>query len=464
MANAAESTTQQSIAVDSNSKRPKLSNENSKTIDRISTLPDSLLCHVLSFLPTKTVVGTSILSARWKFLWTCVPNLDFEDTIILNPKDPNQDEADKMSFVHFVYRVLVLCSAGCLGKFRVKCGQMDDMFHINTWVCAAIGRNVQELDLCIISDKQPMELPRSLLTCKTLVVLKLGHEIVISVPASGLVCFPNLKILHLISVKYANDDSVHKLFSSCPVLEDLLIKLIEADNELTFSICASALKRLTIETGGDDCKFEINAPALQYLNFKDHVFEDFSVQNLSSLVQANVYLSDIYDIDCVFSDIVFKLLEQPSNVKFLFLSGQTMEALSFSSDYNHPTFHNLKRLEVDVGCCDWHVLPKLLEGSDDLEVLVFSKGDMEDYPHESCWTQPQSVPKCLSLHLTTFVISGFEGCKDELKLVKYILKNAQVLKTMTINTRSPDLGAKFKLLQKISMFPRGSKTCQIAFS
>ncbi|KAK1661631.1 hypothetical protein QYE76_049790 [Lolium multiflorum] len=52
--------------------------------DRLSSLPDAMLHHMMSFLPMPEVVHTSLLSPRWRYLWTSTPfvhidHLDFQD-------------------------------------------------------------------------------------------------------------------------------------------------------------------------------------------------------------------------------------------------------------------------------------------------------------------------------------------------------------------------------------------------
>lgn len=149
-----------------------------------------------------------------------------------------------MSFLHFVYRVLLLRGASCIKRFSLQCGSDIDSFNLNTWVCAALTRGVEELDLSILSD-QPVELPRRLFNCKELVVLKLYGGIFLDIPSW--VHFPCLKILHLDNVGYPDSDSIQKLISGCPILEDLL--LVRENfflNEGIININAPALKNLTI--------------------------------------------------------------------------------------------------------------------------------------------------------------------------------------------------------------------------
>ena len=75
-------------------------------VDRISNLPDSILCHILSFLSTKEAVATSILSSSWKLLWTLVPALDLDSQS--QCLDGNNRTQSVSFFTYIVSRVLAL--------------------------------------------------------------------------------------------------------------------------------------------------------------------------------------------------------------------------------------------------------------------------------------------------------------------------------------------------------------------
>ncbi|WJX72590.1 hypothetical protein P8452_56454 [Trifolium repens] len=53
-------------------------------VDIISKLPDSLISHILSCLPTKDAVRTSLLSKRWIDCWTLINkvNIDEDESVL----------------------------------------------------------------------------------------------------------------------------------------------------------------------------------------------------------------------------------------------------------------------------------------------------------------------------------------------------------------------------------------------
>ncbi|KAI3699294.1 hypothetical protein L2E82_43519 [Cichorium intybus] len=53
--------------------------------DRLSSLPDDVIHKILSFISIKDAIGTSVLSSRWRFIWTTMPYLNFEN---LNHRGP----------------------------------------------------------------------------------------------------------------------------------------------------------------------------------------------------------------------------------------------------------------------------------------------------------------------------------------------------------------------------------------
>ncbi|XP_071723476.1 F-box/LRR-repeat protein At3g59190-like [Rutidosis leptorrhynchoides] len=115
----------------------------------LSDLPDGILEHILSYLPTKIAVRTSVLSRRWEFLWTSLKNLEFYEHHIFNvcgvPCIPEVGRRNRKLFMDFVDRVLLLNDVRRLEKFSLACKVKDDVSRIETWMLAAIRRNPKEL-------------------------------------------------------------------------------------------------------------------------------------------------------------------------------------------------------------------------------------------------------------------------------------------------------------------------------
>ena len=293
--------------------------------DRISNLPDSLLYHILSFLQTKEAVATTILSNRWKPLWTLVPTLDLRDNRCKKT----------ISFKYIVYRVLALHIAPSLRCFRLRWHSPCNSFHLDTWIHAALARNVQQLHLEIYLDGgqddshvyegELFKLPSSLYTCKTVVVLELRGGILLNPPPSFQ--FPSLKILRLSEIKYGSISSISTLISGCPVLEDLSVVRVCTD-VIGFKIKVHTLKRLHIgfksyKPEPPDYNLEIHTPALEYFRFSGHLRNIVFHEKLAHLIEARV---DIYALEdwtrvyeIYYGDRVFKLLRALNNAKFLSL-------------------------------------------------------------------------------------------------------------------------------------------------
>lgn len=103
--------------------------------DIISGLPNPLISHILSFLPTKEAASTSVLSKRWRFLFASVTNLQFENN------------ENSISFMEFVDRVLALQGNGTVNRFSLDCTDYPDPVRVTGWIFNVLGRGVSDLDL-----------------------------------------------------------------------------------------------------------------------------------------------------------------------------------------------------------------------------------------------------------------------------------------------------------------------------
>lgn len=78
------------------------------------------------------------------------------------------------------------------------------------------------------------------------------------------------------------------------------------------------------------------------------------------------------------------------------------------------------------------------------------------------WPEPSLMLGCLLSHVKVIVIGEFEGEENEMKLIKYLLKNGEVLNAMIIGGEQfQRSGSKEEVYEQILLFERGSKTCQV---
>ena len=118
--------------------------------DCINTLPDSLLCHILSFLPTKTTVTTiPLVSRRWRHLWENLQVFDFYHKYNKHTISNN----DFRKFAAFVNSVLSIRRSRDIRKMRLSCGhsEVDHFFSnsVDSWIRCATGSCLEELDLTL---------------------------------------------------------------------------------------------------------------------------------------------------------------------------------------------------------------------------------------------------------------------------------------------------------------------------
>lgn len=200
--------------------------------DIISTLPDHIVSHILSFLPTKFAISTTILSKRWASPYKSLTSLNFNDEYVDN-KDAFlrfRCFVDKVTFYHpFIKTFILECSSK----------HWEDGFDIEGLITGEKRHHVENLQISCISlsisnVERWIQLTTSVFKFPKLVVLKLTYcHVVGNIDFS----LPSLKTLHLNDVHFKNNDEFNKLIYGCAILEDLIANIyyMEEDQDVMVS-------------------------------------------------------------------------------------------------------------------------------------------------------------------------------------------------------------------------------------
>jgi hypothetical protein len=189
-----------------------MENSTPNTIDRISHLPDDILCRILSFLPIKLAFTTTVLSKRWSPLYKLLTSLSFDDESVL-------DEDTFLRFCRFVDTVTL--STYLIKTLHLNCGSPNwKRFNLDLWIGTAKRHPLENFHL--VGTWRSIPLRPSIFRFPSLVVLKLKT---LKIVGNITVDLPLLKILHLDRVYLKNKTNFDKILYGCPVLEDLIANI-----------------------------------------------------------------------------------------------------------------------------------------------------------------------------------------------------------------------------------------------
>ncbi|KAJ1382715.1 Leucine-rich repeat domain superfamily [Sesbania bispinosa] len=455
--------------------------------DWISDLPDAVLHHILFLLPIKCVAQMSVLSKRWKSLWTTFPDLDFTT---LNPfalSSKNLKFSNLEKFKHplastqmdFITQVLSIRDKN--SDIRILCFRARLSFsRLNSLIRSAIRHNVRELDIDVdtaVDTDDYFNFPRCVIGSESLKVLKLKSGF--RLPPSSIMRtgFQSLQTLSLSLVILYHQPSLSDMFSesSFPLLRNLHLDMCfglkylhvgcRALEDLSLEKCfqlqgmdisSAKLERMRVascfDAYNDKSWVRINAPKLQHLFWQYNAVTDITIfEHSKFLHEASVGFfilkEDIISMGKLQSANNF--LSGLSHARSLTLQSQAIEILSNNNFFIQP-FYNLKSLELHTGFNKSNIqgLACLFRSSPTLHTLILKiindykierkqwnrdLWDMTSTEDEQYWESQIPSLKSFLQHLKVVKIHGFLDCENEVTLAKFLLKHGKALEEMMIS-------------------------------
>ncbi|XP_024629761.2 putative F-box/FBD/LRR-repeat protein At5g56810 [Medicago truncatula] len=349
--------------------------------DRISILPDELLCRILSLLPAKQIMVTSLLSRRWRSLRPRMTEINIDDTSYIHDRDAYDRYYHvialflfEMKIHHTIMKTVTILSASPFFNPLPLWLDYLQVQHLDVTSSAT-------LCLCV---------PYKVLTSTALVVLKLNALTIDYVHRSS-TNLPSLKILHLTQVHFLKLKFLIKILSMSLLLEDLLLKDLQVTDNTLAHDDAAALKP-----------------------FPKLLRADVSESSISAFL---LPLKLFYNVQFLRSQVLLQTLEQDfSTTQFLNL---THMDLIFHDGYY------------------WISVMKFICACPSLQTLIIRGkigGGYDD--HNNNWPHPHFVPQCISSHLQMFSFINYGGNLSELQFTKYVVQNATLLRNVTIYTNT----------------------------
>ncbi|KAK9933741.1 hypothetical protein M0R45_020917 [Rubus argutus] len=231
-------------------------------LDTISDLPSGVAQKILSFLPIREAVRTSVLSSNWRHKWAMVRHLVFDDQCVLRYRIGRVTRTK--IFMNIVDHVLLLHS-GPIDTFKLSSRNSLDSSCIDKWILHLLrnSNSIKEFILKPEGNRPPYNISSCLFFYPDLTHLEL-YNCSLKLPKTfkGFLRLKSLDIQKVIVARYV----LEKVIVSCPLLERMSLWDLKRSTHL--NIDAPNLQFLKVGGGFRGFKFK-NTPNLVGLKVKN---------------------------------------------------------------------------------------------------------------------------------------------------------------------------------------------------
>ncbi|GAU17948.1 hypothetical protein TSUD_330730 [Trifolium subterraneum] len=414
-------------------------------IDRISNLPSNVTNGILEHLDIRDRVRTSILSTKWRYMWTSVPLLEFDEDFFERYEYLNYLVAARL-VAKIITKVLMLHN-GPIYKFSLFIPMYFNfkmtLEHLDIWVPLLSMREVKYLEL-VNASRAFNQMPSIVFSCKKLTNFKVGGYI-LSIPPnfSG---FKRLLTLHLESVKF-KPNTLESLISRCPILE-----------------------KLKIETCNGFEYFDISAPTLKvlWLDF------DRNVKSICLKKANNLIDLTLRAMECWESGLIKNL---PKNIQRFSIGSYGSNQIHYThiiplrllaSSFNSIKYLNLGGVTLNERGELLYIVSVLKSAPSLVELVVksyYSHLDITEAPHRL------EEMECSSRCLHRLQTVNFQICANShqhaMSLIRFILANSISLKTLTFDVgrgfQKLDAPVLLSISEDLLLMKRASQRAEVKF-
>ncbi|MCD7468597.1 hypothetical protein HAX54_006961 [Datura stramonium] len=413
--------------MDSTTKRMKVEEEK----DLISNLDDQLLCSIISYLPTKEAIATSIYSKRWRYLWKSLTRLSFH----------RQQQQRSNQVQHSTPSLSVIDNI-----LSSQIGNVIEFFHMNhlpqDWITSNNNNNhnmqrwIERLknqkrlggislscqnNNIIYGAPYLFEVPRGIFHGQSLRFVELNEYILTSAsPFEGCV---NVKTLKLVRVTLTSHETLAGIIGNCATLENLRLdacnimkervidvhvhheklKVIEFnDIHITkFHLICETLNEFVLENSSYSSKefHSIHSPNLRILRTNNHNLLDWCIGLRSRDFESFKYGIPFMEVRVLCTTLNLNSMSDNIVLSFIFRVWSHLQKLDITNKVDDTSTLNSE--------------PDLL-------------------PQENMFWEKKELSDSFTHHLRFVKIRGFTGEEREIRLVNHVIRNASVLEKLVI--------------------------------